>query len=257
MPTSSKGRGCLAEGTFKRWFSSVMGDLGRAAGEFGSRSRGSRERRHFLPRLQFPTGAKEEEPWRRGSPPFSRLCGAVAFKPRHQFPLPFPPCPQHVSPLTQAVKILPGLLESLWGGRGPFKHPGPWYLRCQVLHPHPTPCLPASSQVGPRESLVEMLVWDRCSFQTTPQLPSSQFFSSTHHLYPGHPKDKLELESYGAKGHLSRLPQPHPGPKSGSSHPRYSAQLGDVEKVTGPGLVCWSPAPRHHHPWLWPTEQVL
>ena len=201
-----------------------------------------------------------------GSPPFSRLCGDVTFWPRYQFPLPFPPCPQHVSPLTQAEIILPGLLESLWGWPGalqtaPSLVPDPWYLRCRVLHPHPTPLPPCFFPGGPTGEFSG----DACMGQTfLPDHPPAtflQFFPSTHHLYPGHPKDKLELGSYGAKGHLSRLPQPCPDPKSGSSHPRYSsphsAQLGDAEKVTGPGLVCWSPAPRPHHPWLWPTEQVL
>lgn len=38
-----------------------LGDFGRRASKSGSRPRSSRERRHFLSRLQFSTRAKEEE----------------------------------------------------------------------------------------------------------------------------------------------------------------------------------------------------
>lgn len=208
---------------------------------------GQRARRHFLSRLQFPTQTEEEESWGGSPPSFSRLCGGVIFWLRHQFPLPFPPCPQHVSPLIHTEKTLPGLLKRLWGGWGPSKSPSPWCLRS---------CLPASSWGRARGKVGGD---GGCSLQTPTPLSSS--FLPHHHPYPERPKHKTELGSCEAKGRASQqdkqaalaLPRPQEWPT-----PHHSWDLVQRQgEIPGPGLACWFPAPRHHHALLWPTDQVL
>lgn len=88
-------------------------DFGRRAGESGSRPRGGRESRHFLSELQFSTKAKEEESC-RGEPslPFPGFVGLSYSGSGTHFLF----LSQYDSPLAQAEKTLPGMLERLWGG---------------------------------------------------------------------------------------------------------------------------------------------
>lgn len=133
---------------------------------------GQPDRRHFLSRLQFRTRAKKSG-GKGALPSFSWLCGGVTFWLKHQFPLPFPPCPQNVSPLIYPGKTLPGLLERLWGVWVPSKQP-------QAL----VPGAPAYS-CGRARGKVSGDAGIGCSLQT--HHPPFQF-SSTYHPYPGYPK---------------------------------------------------------------------
>lgn len=78
-------------------------------------------------------------------------CWGVTVWLKHQFPLPFPPCPQHVFPVIPAEKTS-GLLERLWGGLGPFTQPQPLVSEVPA-----SLLLPGA---GPGARLVEMLVLD-------------------------------------------------------------------------------------------------
>lgn len=102
-----------------------------------------RDRRHFLSRRQVPTRAREECVLRGPSPPVPGCWGVTVWL-KNQFPLPFPPYPQHVFPVIPAEKTS-GLLERLWGGLERLLlgvGPGARLVEVLVLdvpYRHPTP----------------------------------------------------------------------------------------------------------------------
>lgn len=84
-----------------------------------------------------------------------------------------------VSPLAQTEKTLPGCFGVAGGSTN---SPHPWCLRS------PHPCFfQGQGDAG-------------IGYSLHTHAPSFQFFSSTNHSCPGHPKHKIELGSCGAKG---------------------------------------------------------
>lgn len=139
------------------------------------------------------------------------------------------------SPLTQAEKILPGLLEKLWGVWGGFQTaPFP-----DASGPLP-PCFFLGLGQGqlPGARLVEILVL-AVPYKPHPFLPVLSFPTPS---YPGLPKHSIELGSCGAKGRSSQPNKQaaplHPGPKNNpTQHPcfLFRPTLEMREEVTGPG----------------------
>lgn len=160
-------------------------------------------------------------------PSFSRLCGAVTFWFRHPFPL----LSQYDSPLAQAEKTLPGMLERL--GR---------LQKAPALVPEaPASLLLPGAEPG--ASLVETLALD-VSYRH-PLTLFFQFFSPTHHPYPGHLEHKIELGSRGAKG-----PSISAGQQATLALPRLQ------EWPLPPSFVLVPPYTPHHWGEVWRQGEV-
>lgn len=242
----------------KLGFSPALGSSGRRVGESRSHPRDSRERRHFL-----STGTKEEEScWGPSLPLLSFVGVSHSGSSTNFLFLSRPPlCPLCVSPLIQAEKILPGLLERLWvHWEAPQRGPSsslPFPQPLPRAHGFPRPRPPASSW-GRARGKFSRDAGIGCPLQKLCFLPVLFFHITSR---PWHPKHKPEFGPVGQKGtQQDKQVGPAPPPSLLSLLPSLHMELGDEawerrSPAPGPSPGRF-PAPRHP-PLLWPTDHIL